>query len=152
MELKASLQFSAFHFLTLRLPYYFVFLFIQISQLVSDVQQLQVMQSRLKESGANEVECKLCKSFVIWGQGWWRDCLLFWITSSTPSYKLKAKMLVGYYCVHTYHSLSYKSMTELSYSKLKFLFVVRAANVQIKLPLYSDNPEKMLLVYSIKSL
>ena len=70
MELKASLQFSAFHFLTLRLPYYFVFLFIQISQLVSDVQQLQVMQSRLKESGANEVECKLCKSFVIWGQGW----------------------------------------------------------------------------------
>ena len=69
MEWKASLQFSAFHFLTLRLPYYFVFLFVQISQLVSDVQQLQVMQSRLKESGANEVECKLCKSFVIWGQG-----------------------------------------------------------------------------------
>ena len=48
----------------------FCFLFIQISQLVSDVQQLQVMQNRLKESGANEVECKLCKSFVIWGQGW----------------------------------------------------------------------------------
>ena len=116
--------FNKFHFLTLSLPYYFVFLFIQISQLVSDVQQLQVMQNRLKESGANEVECQLCKSFVIWGQGWWRDCLLFWITSPTPSYKLKAKMLVGYYiCVHTYHSLSYKSMTELSYSKLKFLIV-----------------------------
>ena len=29
--------------------------FFQISQLVSDVQHLQVTQSRLKESGANEV-------------------------------------------------------------------------------------------------
>ena len=57
--------FNKVSFLTLSLRYYFVFLFIQISQLVSDVQQLQVMQSRLKESGANEVECKLCKSFVI---------------------------------------------------------------------------------------